>query len=165
MGRWTAADPAGLVDGLDMYRYARANPIIFSDPSGNDSASAEALRKQLAEKKAYDAWRFSQRTAQNGRGLTPDQIGDIYKTVPQPDYAGPPTAEAANEQRYQLSYGEAKRDAARQEAAKNPAPTKQERLNAAKAGARNWLLDRIGPGLSDPLRAYPNRLAEFDCHC
>ena len=26
LGRWTAADPAGLADGLNLYRYSRDNP-------------------------------------------------------------------------------------------------------------------------------------------
>lgn len=36
LGRWTAADPAGLVDGDNLYRYSRDNPIRFNDPSGMD---------------------------------------------------------------------------------------------------------------------------------
>ena len=32
--RWTTCDPAELVDGLNMYSYARANPIIYSDSRG-----------------------------------------------------------------------------------------------------------------------------------
>jgi RHS repeat-associated protein len=39
LGRWTAADPAGMVDGLNLYRYSRDNPIVFSDPGGTQSAS------------------------------------------------------------------------------------------------------------------------------
>ena len=34
LGRWTAADPAGFVDGPNLYLYASANPITLSDPSG-----------------------------------------------------------------------------------------------------------------------------------
>ncbi|WP_205513240.1 SpvB/TcaC N-terminal domain-containing protein [Longitalea arenae] len=34
--RWTAADPAGLVDGPNLYRYCRNNPIKLSDPNGMD---------------------------------------------------------------------------------------------------------------------------------
>ena len=35
LGRWTAADPIGIADGLNIYAYARCNPVIFNDPSGN----------------------------------------------------------------------------------------------------------------------------------
>ncbi|TXH68383.1 MAG: toxin [Lysobacteraceae bacterium] len=36
LGRWLAADPAGLVDGPNLYRYARNNPIRLNDPNGMD---------------------------------------------------------------------------------------------------------------------------------
>lgn len=34
LGRWTSCDPAGIVDGPDLYRYSRNNPIKLSDPNG-----------------------------------------------------------------------------------------------------------------------------------
>ncbi|MCC6527424.1 MAG: RHS repeat-associated core domain-containing protein [Polyangiaceae bacterium] len=34
LGRWTSADPAGLVDGPNLYGYCRGDPIRGSDPSG-----------------------------------------------------------------------------------------------------------------------------------
>lgn len=34
LGRWTAPDPAGLVDGANLYRYARDNPVRGSDRGG-----------------------------------------------------------------------------------------------------------------------------------
>jgi RHS repeat-associated protein len=37
LGRWTAADPAGMVDGVNLYAYCRGNPVIASDPSGTDT--------------------------------------------------------------------------------------------------------------------------------
>ena len=35
IGRWASPDPAGLVDGVNMYVYARDNPVNFSDPTGH----------------------------------------------------------------------------------------------------------------------------------
>ncbi|MES2730091.1 MAG: SpvB/TcaC N-terminal domain-containing protein [Bacteroidota bacterium] len=37
LGRWLSADPAGQVDGSNLYRYSRNNPLIFLDPSGHAS--------------------------------------------------------------------------------------------------------------------------------
>ncbi|MGC4065054.1 MAG: RHS repeat-associated core domain-containing protein [Polyangiaceae bacterium] len=37
LGRWTAVDPAGMVDGVNLYRYSRDNPIRYSDPGGTKS--------------------------------------------------------------------------------------------------------------------------------
>jgi RHS repeat-associated protein len=37
LGRWTSADPAGLVDGPNLYAYCSDNPIVHSDRSGTES--------------------------------------------------------------------------------------------------------------------------------
>ncbi len=34
LGRWASCDPLGLVDGLNLFRYSRNNPILHTDPSG-----------------------------------------------------------------------------------------------------------------------------------
>jgi len=34
LGRWTSADPAGLIDGLNAFFYVRGNPLRMSDPNG-----------------------------------------------------------------------------------------------------------------------------------
>jgi RHS repeat-associated protein len=34
LGRWTAADPTGLVDGLNLYMYCRGSPVGMVDPNG-----------------------------------------------------------------------------------------------------------------------------------
>ncbi|XYI02103.1 RHS repeat-associated core domain-containing protein [Sorangium sp. So ce1128] len=37
LGRWTSADPAGMVDGPGLYTYARDNPTGRTDPTGRQS--------------------------------------------------------------------------------------------------------------------------------
>ncbi|HTT89842.1 MAG TPA: SpvB/TcaC N-terminal domain-containing protein [Acidimicrobiales bacterium] len=41
LGRWTACDPLGVVEGTNLYAYASGNPVIFSDPSGTLSDQDE----------------------------------------------------------------------------------------------------------------------------
>ncbi len=36
-GRWVSCDPAGLVDGPNLYQYARSNPCRMADPTGTQS--------------------------------------------------------------------------------------------------------------------------------
>jgi RHS repeat-associated protein len=38
LGRWTSADPAGIIDGPNSYLYVRANPVRLIDPTGFQSA-------------------------------------------------------------------------------------------------------------------------------
>jgi RHS repeat-associated protein len=42
LGRWTAFDPAGMVDGGNLYMYCRGNPINFTDPSGQVTVGVRA---------------------------------------------------------------------------------------------------------------------------
>jgi RHS repeat-associated protein len=37
LGRWASCDPAGLIDGSNMFFYTRDNPIAFRDPSGTQT--------------------------------------------------------------------------------------------------------------------------------
>ncbi len=57
LGRWASADSSGLIDGPNLYRYARGRPIVLFDPGGHDSesydpqtiaVSAAALRQLVA---------------------------------------------------------------------------------------------------------------------
>jgi len=40
LGRWCSADPLQLVDGVNLYRYARCNPILLIDPNGTDPVTS-----------------------------------------------------------------------------------------------------------------------------
>jgi RHS repeat-associated protein len=37
VGRWVSPDPFGVIDGVNLYQYARANPICFKDSTGGSS--------------------------------------------------------------------------------------------------------------------------------
>ena len=42
LGRWISADPAGMVDGTNLYAFVRDNPVRRVDPGGTDSTTANA---------------------------------------------------------------------------------------------------------------------------
>ncbi|MCP4399233.1 MAG: hypothetical protein GY801_18265, partial [bacterium] len=44
LGRWTAADPAGMVDGMNLYEYVRGNPLRFRDPEGTQAQAEPEFR-------------------------------------------------------------------------------------------------------------------------
>ncbi|HET8660593.1 MAG TPA: SpvB/TcaC N-terminal domain-containing protein [Micromonosporaceae bacterium] len=39
LARWSSCDPSGTVDGLSLYAYARANPLLYTDPTGHAAAT------------------------------------------------------------------------------------------------------------------------------
>jgi RHS repeat-associated protein len=41
LARWTAVDPIGIGDGLNVYAYVHNNPVAFADPSGTSSGDDE----------------------------------------------------------------------------------------------------------------------------
>ncbi|XXT18155.1 SpvB/TcaC N-terminal domain-containing protein [Sorangium sp. So ce429] len=43
LGRWTSADPAGMVDGPNLYTYVQLNPIRLRDPSGRESETDKRI--------------------------------------------------------------------------------------------------------------------------
>jgi RHS repeat-associated protein len=55
LARWTAADPVGMVDGVNLYRAMRNNPIKFIDPSGNDPALPNDTRTVDERNESYSA--------------------------------------------------------------------------------------------------------------
>ncbi len=48
LGRWIAADPIGIEDGVNQYVYVKTNPILSTDPSGTESLLSDLLAQQIA---------------------------------------------------------------------------------------------------------------------
>lgn len=41
IGRWVSADPAGMVDGMNVFVFSRSSPVVFEDPDGRQSSETE----------------------------------------------------------------------------------------------------------------------------
>ena len=65
IARWTATDPAGMIDGPDLYAYVRGNPVTMRDPSGmqgEDSPHLELKPPSLLDNRSA-AEKFAERHA------------------------------------------------------------------------------------------------------
>ena len=49
LGRWINTDPASLGDGLNLYRFARVNPVTLADARGTDSKSSTGSKTTLLQ--------------------------------------------------------------------------------------------------------------------
>lgn len=82
LGRWTSADPAGFVDGANLYRYCANNPVMYSDPSGTQAVARTEANKHLADPaqraaaEAYLERAFTRQLRSSGR-IRRDQSIDI----------------------------------------------------------------------------------------
>ena len=46
-GRWLQRDPAGYMDGMNLYEYARSRPTVFADPSGKWGHDVHMQKTQI----------------------------------------------------------------------------------------------------------------------
>jgi RHS repeat-associated protein len=70
LGRWTAADPAGTVDGPNLYAYVRGNPVRMHDPSGK----ASETDKHIAQMTDVQLHRHL-------KGLSPEARGEFTRSA------------------------------------------------------------------------------------
>ncbi|WP_228519591.1 RHS repeat protein [Morganella morganii] len=62
-GRWLSSDPAGTVDGLNLFRMVRNNPVTLYDNDGRAPETPKSLR-QLAKEVAKDFRRYTTKDVQ-----------------------------------------------------------------------------------------------------
>jgi hypothetical protein len=53
LGRWLERDPAGYVDGMDLYEYVRGGPIAAVDPSGRWAVPTSAMTQVISAVMQY----------------------------------------------------------------------------------------------------------------
>ncbi len=87
LGRWTSCDPAGQVDGPNLYAYVRNNPVQMSDPSGTEGVYDEDLGICVEENPTCNP--------QNPAGLTSVPPPTSIRTVPSRQPAAPPSQPAS----------------------------------------------------------------------
>ena len=134
LGRWTNCDPAGLLDGMNLYKAWRCSSVRYADPSGTMSKEAQA---------AWEAARHSE------TNMTPDQIGSVYqKPEDVPKQLVEPAKRSigrVQEQQSRLAQGNAKEAQAKAAAAQTPKLTlsqkRELRTSAANAGAQNAVVE------------------------
>ena len=96
LGRWSATDPAGLVDGLGLYTFARNNPVNLRDVSGTDSRIGTLVkykRKGLGLGPSIQQLHFFPASIQ--RKINPDWDYDLSEELEELVYVGPQSLNAA----------------------------------------------------------------------
>jgi RHS repeat-associated protein len=54
LGRWTAADPIGLGDGVNLYAYVHGNPVGLHDPSGTEGEEPFKIGQTITREQAQE---------------------------------------------------------------------------------------------------------------
>jgi RHS repeat-associated protein len=99
LGRWTAADPAGMVDGANLYAYVRGSPVGLVDPSGRESTLTVPEVKIYIQRPPASAY---EERAAAGQSEGIDQIarlvGDKAQVAPSGNDTSTPSAQPESTQ-------------------------------------------------------------------
>ena len=76
LGRWTAADPIGIGDGLNVYMYVRGNPVSGVDPSGTQTVENDEIEKVKNSEPSSDSKIPSASSA-----MAFDDISSLHKEI------------------------------------------------------------------------------------
>jgi RHS repeat-associated protein len=92
LARWTSADPSGYVDGVNLFRYARSNPVAFLDHTGTDSTPAPL--GQLVKDFVQEAIAASRAAAARAAAAEAALVADAAPAIPAVAPAAAPTVGA-----------------------------------------------------------------------
>jgi RHS repeat-associated protein len=93
LGRWVSCDPAGMVDNINLYIYAKSNPIVYVDSNGNQSKMMQAAAAPFKE---LESWVSN--TWTEFKEIVADTVHDIKRDlgfVPPPDLSPKPLTKPA----------------------------------------------------------------------
>ncbi|MBC6418630.1 MAG: hypothetical protein GDA44_07460, partial [Prochloron sp. SP5CPC1] len=82
LGRWLSCDPAGTVDGLNLYEFVGGNPVSHVDIGGlsrSRSRSRDRKRKKVTEDRR--SYKFSQNSEKGRRVRRFDSIARLFDTM------------------------------------------------------------------------------------
>ncbi|MEO5562424.1 MAG: RHS repeat-associated core domain-containing protein, partial [Chitinophagaceae bacterium] len=95
--RWTAADPIGIEDGLNLYVYVSGNPVSLADPGGTQGIGNLDPPKYGYEQKKFDTFDECVKGTWTTCRSVDEQIwsngayyGDVPRNAPAPTIAPPP---------------------------------------------------------------------------
>jgi RHS repeat-associated protein len=80
LGRWTSADPMGMMDGTNLFAYARNKPIVLSDPTGTTSRDEELPSQALDLLGKVGVSTDPGESEDNGPGFF-EQIGEAFASL------------------------------------------------------------------------------------
>jgi RHS repeat-associated protein len=80
LARWTSADPLGMVDGTNLFAYARNKPITLTDPNGTDSGDEELPNQALDLLGKVGVSTDPGESKDNGPGFF-EQIGEAFSSL------------------------------------------------------------------------------------
>ncbi len=87
LARWTSTDPAGAVDGWNLYAFCRLNPLRFVDLQGTD-AKERAIRDYSAEMERQAALRTEVNRLENTAAASQQKVNKAYETLDKLDASG-----------------------------------------------------------------------------
>jgi len=83
LGRWTKRDPAGYVDGMNVYAYVRGNPVLSRDPMGLFSCNGLNCPGTFPRSHSFSPLRRVR--PGDGNQFTTAGATQLFQAEPQPD--------------------------------------------------------------------------------